>query len=326
MDYNLNIKDYLVFHDEGESLYDKLALESYLSFLQPMSEKLPEKVIPIDIPFIEPKKETKIEYVPSKGEKSFEDAYIRAVGKKDEYYDFLKNVAKYESGFNPKAKNPGAPAYGYFQFMQDGIKWDNISRFAGVDIDTFRDTPELQILAARKLYDEFKKSFNSRDLARAKELGLSEKQLIGGAWLAGAGGVKNYLHHGKNVDDKHWNNGVGIDLLTQFKRFARKGGILKAQRGVLVNNYNTPGDWYDYSGSSEIPKNDGHWGSRNPDTGLLLKHPNHETYYEMLKAEQRLGNRLFTDLNGREYSFNDFEAMTKGRIPGMKEKSYPSDL
>lgn len=147
------------------------------TFLTP-KEELP-KSKPIVIPT--EKKESKMEYTPNDGEKSFEEYYIKAIGEKDEYYDFLKNIAKYESGFNPKAKNPGAPAYGYFQFMQDGVEYNNISRFAGVDIETFKNTPELQILAARRLYDEFKKSFNRKDLARAKELGLSENQLIGGA-------------------------------------------------------------------------------------------------------------------------------------------------
>ena len=153
------------------------AKKSHIPILTP-KEELPKSksiVIPVE------KKESKIEYTPSNGERSFEEYYIKAIGEKDEYYDFLKNIAKYESGFNPKAKNPGAPAYGYFQFMQDGVEYNNISRFAGVDIETFKNTPELQILAARRLYDEFKKSFNSKDLARAKELGLSEHQLIGGA-------------------------------------------------------------------------------------------------------------------------------------------------
>lgn len=65
------------------------------------------------------------------------------------------------------------------------------------------------------------------------------------------------MHHGKNVDDKHWNNGAGIDLLTQFKRFAKKGGILKAQHGVLLNTYSDPDHYYDYV-NGEYDEETGH--------------------------------------------------------------------
>ena len=39
-----------------------------------------------------------------------------------------------------------------------------------------------------------------------------------------------------------------------------------------------------------------------------------------------MGNGLFEDVYGREYSFNETESMTRGMMPGMKEKDYPSDL
>lgn len=105
------------------------------------------------------------------------------------------------------------------------------------------------------------------------------------------------------------------------------GGVLKAKNGIpLRNEYSTPGEWYDYSGSDYIPSGDGHWPSRNPKTGLLLKNPNHDTYYKMLKSEKKLGHKLYEDAHGREYSFNELERMTKGFAPGFKEKPYPNDL
>ena len=43
--------------------------------------------------------------------------------------------------------------------MQDGKKWDNITKYAGTDIETFRNNPELQIEAAIKLAKAFEKGF-----------------------------------------------------------------------------------------------------------------------------------------------------------------------
>lgn len=146
-----------------------------------------------------------------------EDEYPEA----KKYRKFLTKMAEKESGFNSSIQNlAGAPAYGYFQFMQDGIKYNNISRFAKTDVKTFRNNPKLQILAAIKLAKEFEKGFSKEDLGIAKSKGFTKFGLLGGAWLAGNGGVRKYLKGISDPSDKHWDeNGKGTNVSSRIKLF-----------------------------------------------------------------------------------------------------------
>lgn len=64
-----------------------------------------------------------MDHVTSKGELAFEENYKEAFGGKDNMYTFFSRLAKNESGYNPTIRNKaGAPAWGYFQFMEDGKK------------------------------------------------------------------------------------------------------------------------------------------------------------------------------------------------------------
>lgn len=136
------------------------------------------------------------------------------------YRTLLTLIAEQESGFNPHAKNPNAPAYGYFQFMQ-GDRWNNISEYAGVDINTFLNNPEIQIKAAVDLAEAFEDSFTEEDIKKAESLGYGMDSMIAGAWLAGPGGVKKFIWKGINVDDKHWSkSGAGVDLKTIMDKYA----------------------------------------------------------------------------------------------------------
>ncbi len=149
-------------------------------------------------------------------------------------FEFFASLAKHESNFNPTVQNKtGAPAFGYFQFMQDGKRWNNISKFAGVDVSTFRNDPVLQIKAAEKLANSFLAQFTEADRKRARELGYSDSALVRGAWLGGVGGVRNFLHKGINADDKHWDkkDHKGADIKGAMDRgnnYFKKGGILNA--------------------------------------------------------------------------------------------------
>lgn len=176
----------------------------------------------------------------------FSLSYERAGGDKNKY-SFFRKLAEKESGFNHRIQNlQGAPAYGYFQFMQDGKRWNNISKFANTDIETFRNNPEVQIKAAHKLADNFMNSFSDRDIARARELGYSDSALVAGAWLAGTGGVKKFLHSGISLNDKHWSKDgkTGTDVATRMKEFNgyfKSGGTLKLQGG---SSKEWVKDWY----------------------------------------------------------------------------------
>lgn len=167
---------------------------------------------------------TTLNIKPSKGLDEFNKWYDE-VEKEDpeakNYRQFLTKMAEQESGFNSTIQNrAGAPAYGYFQFMQDGKKYNNISAYAGTDIETFRNNPKLQIKAAIKLAKQFEKGFNKQDLELAAQKGYTKFGLLGGAWLAGNGGVRKYLQGLANPSDKHWSkSGSGTDVASRIQMF-----------------------------------------------------------------------------------------------------------
>lgn len=179
------------------------------------------------------KKKSVITYK-GKGFDDFKENYKKA-GIDPAKFDFFASIAKHESNFNPTVQNKaGAPAFGYFQFMQDGKKWNNISKFAGVDIQTFRNSPILQIKAAEKLANAFLSQFTEEDKKRARELGYSDSALVRGAWMGGVGGVRNFLYKGINASDNHWDKktGKGSNVKAAMDRgnnYFKKGGILKTR-------------------------------------------------------------------------------------------------
>lgn len=183
----------------------------------------------IDEPIIEsavntPMKRELFNIKPSKGLDEFNKWYDE-VEKEDpeakHYRQFLTKMAEQESGFNSAIQNrAGAPAYGYFQFMQDGKKYNNITAYAGTDIETFRNNPKLQIKAAIKLAKSFERGFNKKDLELAAQKGYTKFGLLGGAWLAGNGGVRKYLQGLANPSDGHWSkSGSGTDVASRIQMF-----------------------------------------------------------------------------------------------------------
>lgn len=183
----------------------------------------------IDEPIIEsavntPMKRELFNIKPSKGLDEFNKWYDE-VEKEDpeakKYRQFLTKMAEQESGFNSAIQNrAGAPAYGYFQFMQDGKKYNNITAFAGTDVETFRNNPKLQIKAAIKLAKSFERGFNKKDLELAAQKGYTKFGLLGGAWLAGNGGVRKYLQGLANPSDRHWSkSGSGTDVASRIQMF-----------------------------------------------------------------------------------------------------------
>lgn len=183
----------------------------------------------VDEPIIEsavstPMKRELFNIKPSKGLDEFNKWYDE-VEKEDpeakHYRQFLTKMAEQESGFNSAIQNrAGAPAYGYFQFMQDGKKYNNITAYAGTDIETFRNNPKLQIKAAIKLAKSFERGFNKKDLELAAQKGYTKFGLLGGAWLAGNGGVRKYLQGLANPSDRHWSkSGSGTDVASRIQMF-----------------------------------------------------------------------------------------------------------
>lgn len=170
------------------------------------------------------------------GFNQFSQAYL-ASGVDRSKFNFFAKLAQKESGFNYQIQNQfGAPAYGYFQFMQDGKKWNNIQAYANTDIQSFRNDPILQIQAADRLANAFLSGFNQKDLDRAKELGYSKSALIAGAWLGGVGGVRKLLHEGKSINDFAWSKDKksGADMksrMDEFNNMFKRGGVIKMAKG-----------------------------------------------------------------------------------------------
>lgn len=184
---------------------------------------------------------SKVTYTPKsyKGLAAFNKAYDEVEASNPEakkYRQFLTKMAEQESGFDSAIQNrAGAPAYGYFQFMQDDKKYNNIRQYAGTDIETFRNNPKLQIEAAIKLAKSFEKGFSKEDLELANKNGYSTWGLLGGAWLAGNGGVRKFLRGQGNPSDRHWSKeGKGTDVATRIKAFNFKEG------GMIVKYQNPP--------------------------------------------------------------------------------------
>lgn len=325
MDWDLG--DYLSFQELGESLYDPIELEDYINYIIPEEDK-EEGVSPeipqggdVEIPESKTKGKSTIDYSFNDKDfvKDFETKYI-AAGVRPDVAKILAVQKLLESRSGKDVKKLSELAAKYHNY--GGVKYRGYGNFV-----TF-DTPEY-INGKKEIISDKFRTFRNKEEYIDYELNTLYSP---SGNFAGAldGDVDHYLNIISGGGIKGLKYATSPDYVKVLKDMAskyRRGGILKAQSGVWLNNYNVPGDWYDYSGAPRIPvNNEEHWDSRNPKTGMLLKHPNHDTYYEMLKAENKLGNRLFTDLNGREYSFNEFESMTKGMMPGMKEKAYPEDL
>lgn len=201
---------------------------------------------------------SKVTYTPKsyKGLAAFNKAYDEVEASNPEakkYRQFLTKMAEQESGFDSAIQNrAGAPAYGYFQFMQDDKKYNNIRQYAGTDIETFRNNPKLQIEAAIKLAKSFEKGFSKEDLELANKNGYSTWGLLGGAWLAGNGGVRKFLRGQGNPSDRHWSKeGKGTDVATRIKAFNfKEGGIIKYQEPAQPIKYM---GGYDKRGNMVLP-------------------------------------------------------------------------
>ena len=74
--------------------------------------------------------------------------------------------------------------------------------------------------SAIKLAKSFEKGFSKEDLELANKNGYSTWGLLGGAWLAGNGGVRKYLQGLANPSDRHWSkSGSGTDVASRIQMF-----------------------------------------------------------------------------------------------------------
>ncbi len=149
---------------------------------------------------------------PSVGLSKFNSYYDQAVaqdttGQLAARRNLFTRLAQSESSFVSDVRNKGGlPAYGYFQFMQgkhNGRYFNNVGQYAGVDLETFRKNPVIQIQAANNLANSFLKSFSKLELQRLHQMGYSDSAIIAGSWLGGPGGVKAFAFKNQNRRDIH---------------------------------------------------------------------------------------------------------------------------
>ena len=104
----------------------------------------------------------------------------------------------------------------------------------------------------------------------------------------------------------------GESLFIKSKIPSEKQNEFNNWRESLPENLKSETEYYDLEGAflaglePEEMQDGHHLGSRDPNTGLLLKSPDHPTYDKMIKAEKRLGNKIVYK-NGRAYSISSEE-------------------
>lgn len=94
----------------------------------------------------------------------------------------------------------------------------------------------------------------------------------------------------------------GITDLGEIQRIYNDTDIL----GAPYRTFESGSD-YDYfnAHTDNMPdSNEGHWSSRNPKTGQLLKSSNHPTYDKMIEGERREGYNIIK-IGDREYSIQE---------------------
>lgn len=159
---------------------------------------------------VESKKKSNLTYTkPMKGQDTFEKAFEQAASENPElrkHKDFFIKLCKHEGGFNPGIQNSaGAPYYGYFGFGQAALK-----QTSNYTMDQFRNDPVEQIRAAGKLYNQHIQSAKRLGFYdKAKQMGYSDDAIVAGAWLGGAGGVRNFILNNRDASDSHWYGGKG---------------------------------------------------------------------------------------------------------------------
>ena len=161
-------------------------------------------------------------FKPSKGLANFNLYYDQAIkqdttGQLASRRNLFTRLANFESSFIPDIQNKkGVPAYGYFQLMQglyNGKQHNNIGQYAGVDLDTFRNSPVIQIQAANNLANSFINSFSKTEIQRLHQMGYSDSAIIAGAWLGGPGGVRAFAFRNQNRKDV---NGTSVGKYMQM--------------------------------------------------------------------------------------------------------------
>ena len=127
----------------------------------------------------------------------------------------------------------------------------------------------------------------------------------------------------------------GVSSLYQAQRmgpdaeaeFLMRYGSMGPKTG-MVSNFDPEGSGYDYASAEAFgmgPDADGHYYSRVPETGLLLKGAGHPTFDETLEGEAKAGNAIVQGSDGRYYTRNIVDPMQFGRVNPFLPPDAPFD-
>ena len=220
------------------------------SFVQ---EEVPQ-ALPVALPAETPQFQFK-QFVPKRGLEGryaqFANIYTSA-GLPQNELGFWANIAQDESGFTPgivgKNDKYGVEALGYFQML---TKYNNkpmniAGTYSGVDPQTFLNNPVIQLKAAQNMKNHIMSMFSSKDLEVARAKGYTDSALVAGAWAGGVGGVRKWLHYGKNSVDVNVKDGNNAKRkwecsvagrMEALNGYFKKGGVLKFAMGGGFEKY-----------------------------------------------------------------------------------------
>jgi len=72
-----------------------------------------------------------------------------------------------------------------------------------------------------------------------------------------------------------------------------------------MGKFNPEGDGYDYESAKAggiEPDKTGHWASRNPRTGQILKGTKHKTFLKTIAGEKKAGYEIYKGTDNKYYS------------------------
>lgn len=218
-----------------------------------VQEDVPLK-LPVALPAETPQFQFK-QFVPKRGLEGryaqFVNIYTSA-GLPQNELGFWANIAQDESGFTPgivgENDKYGVEALGYFQML---TKYNNkpmniAGTYSGVDSQTFLNNPVIQLQAAQNMKNHIMGMFSNKDLEAARAKGYTDSALVAGAWAGGVGGVRKWLHYGKNSVDVNVKDGNNAKRkwecsvagrMEALNGYFKKGGVLKFAMGGGFEKY-----------------------------------------------------------------------------------------
>lgn len=115
---------------------------------------------------------------------------------------------------------------------------------------------------------------------------------------------KKYIYGGLEKDTKTLQKHRRIKMAQADKPTAKYPELKTASKGE-GKKFDPEGTGYDYDSAKKAglkADKTGHWPSRNPKTGQILKGQKHPTYHKTTAGEKKAGYKIRKDPDGKYYS------------------------